>query len=78
MNIEEGRSIDTALCPLCGKPNLCPMVANPSATECWCSEEKFPPGLLAQIPENAVRQTCVCFECLKTYRENNSDMDVSS
>jgi hypothetical protein len=77
MTIEEGNSIDTALCPLCGKPNQCAMAADPSATECWCSELKFPAGLLAQIPKNAVRRTCVCPECLKLYLENNSGIDVS-
>ncbi len=53
-------SLDTARCPLCGGPNRCALAAAPSATECWCDSLEFPRELFAQIPDDAVRKTCVC------------------
>ena len=64
---------DTSICPLCGGPNQCAMAADPNATECWCEFVEFPRELLAQIPEHAVRKTCVCQKCLKDYQELNKD-----
>ena len=43
------------------------MAVDPNATDCWCESVIFPEELLAQIPENAVRKTCVCQECLEKY-----------
>ena len=43
---------DPAVCPLCGKPNLCAVAADPDATECWCEAVEFPEELLAQIPDD--------------------------
>ena len=62
---------DTSKCPLCGNPNECAMAADPNATECWCESVIFPDELLAKIPEDAVRKTCVCQKCLKNYQELN-------
>jgi hypothetical protein len=64
------RPLDTAKCPLCGEPNQCAMAADPDASECWCESVIFPEELLAKIPENAVRKTCVCQNCLKNYQES--------
>ena len=60
----------TATCPLCGRPNQCALAADPNATKCWCDSVEFPHELLAKIPENAVRKTCVCKKCLKEYQES--------
>jgi len=60
-------SINTSKCPLCGGPNQCAMAADPEASECWCGGKEFPRELLAQIPEYAIRKTCVCPQCLESY-----------
>ena len=67
--IKNNQTPDAAICPLCGGPNYCAMAANPAAEVCWCEGVEFPPELLAQIPENAVRKTCVCKNCLDQYLE---------
>jgi hypothetical protein len=58
---------DRGKCPLCGGPNRCALAADPAATECWCDAVVFPDELLAQIPKEAVRKTCVCQKCLEAY-----------
>ena len=76
--ISQRKLLNTALCPLCGKPNQCAMAANPNATVCWCEGVVFPEELLAQIPENAVRKTCVYKNCLDTYQESINTTDLYS
>ena len=59
--------IDTAVCPLCGQPNNCAMAADPSATQCWCGDLKFPQELMDQVPENVIHQTCICRNCFDRF-----------
>ena len=66
------RPIDTAICPLCGEPNQCAVAADPNASECWCESVIFPEELLAKVPENVVRKTCICQNCLRDYQESVS------
>ena len=67
MKAKKNDALNIALCPLCDQPNRCAMAVDPNATDCWCESVIFPEELLAQIPENAVRKTCVCQECLEKY-----------
>ena len=76
--IPERNSLDTAICPLCGESNQCAMASDPEATMCWCEGVVFPEELLDQIPEIAVRKTCVCKNCLDTYQESINTTDLSS
>lgn len=71
-------TLDIAKCPLCGGPNLCAVAADPNATKCWCGSVEFPHELLAQIPEDAVRKTCVCQKCLAKFQESASNPEDSS
>ena len=64
--------INTAICPLCGEPNLCAVAADPNATECWCESEIFPEELLAKVPDKAVRKTCICQNCLRDYQASRT------
>jgi len=73
MNTDQSRN--TAKCPFCGEPNRCALAADPTATECWCDTVVFPDHLLAQIPEDAVRKTCVCQECLSQFQESANVTD---
>jgi hypothetical protein len=77
-NTPEGTYLNIATCPLCGEPNQCAVAADPDATECWCESVVFPEELLAQIPDYAVRKTCVCQKCLIQFDEsaNVSDNDI--
>ncbi len=70
--------LDTSTCSLCGEPNQCALAADHNATECWCESVDFPDGLLAQIPDEAVRKTCVCQKCLNKYQESISSTNKSS
>ena len=71
------RSINTAICPLCGEPNQCAMAADPNASECWCESVVFPEELLAKIPDNAARKTCVCQNCLRDYQETVNKPEIA-
>jgi hypothetical protein len=64
---------DPARCPLCGGPNDCALAIDPEASECWCDTLTFPRELLAQIPEDAVRKTCVCQACFSRYMASAGD-----
>jgi hypothetical protein len=67
MNQNHNTYEDRGKCPLCGEPNQCALAADPAATECWCDTVVFPAELLAKIPGEAVRKTCVCQSCLEAY-----------
>jgi len=69
-NKSKNNTLDTATCPLCGEPNQCAVAADPNATECWCESVIFPEELLAKVPEDAVRKTCVCQNCLEEYQKS--------
>lgn len=66
------KSLNIAICPLCGEPNKCAMAADPNATECWCESVVFPKELLDKVPANAARKTCVCRKCLENYQKSNN------
>jgi len=61
---------NTGICPLCGLPNDCQMAGTAGYKgPCWCTEETFPPELLASVPEEARRTVCICRKCvIKTRR----------
>jgi hypothetical protein len=69
MEIEMSPKIDTAICPLCGQPNNCPMAVDPNATGCWCGDLEFPQELLDQVPETALHQACICRNCLDRFMD---------
>ena len=70
--------LDTSSCPLCGEPNQCALAADPNATGCWCESVEIPDELLAQIPDEAVRKTCVCQKCLIKYQGSISSTDKTT
>jgi len=55
------------VCPLCGQPNKCAVVADPNAKECWCESVVFPEELLDLVPEDAVRKACICLDCYNKF-----------
>ncbi|QCB48007.1 cysteine-rich CWC family protein [Hydrogenophaga sp. PAMC20947] len=64
--------IDPSRCPLCGQDNRCAMErerdTGVAQGPCWCVTESFDPALLAQLPEAARGQACICSACLQTFR----------
>lgn len=58
---------DPGHCPLCGQPNRCAMEAARASGQpqppCWCTTARFPPELLARVPEPARRLACICPAC---------------
>jgi hypothetical protein len=76
MDKDNDTNEDRGKCPLCGEPNQCALAADPAARECWCDAVVFPAELLAKIPREAVRKTCVCQSCLKEYLESSNASQV--
>ncbi|MDF3128044.1 cysteine-rich CWC family protein [Kiritimatiellaeota bacterium B1221] len=52
-------------CPICQTANQC-QANRPQA--CWCSKVHFPEGLLALVPEEQKRRSCICQDCLKNFK----------
>jgi len=69
--------LDNSICPLCGGPNQCALAVDRNADECWCDKVEFPKELLAQIPDGAVRKTCVCQTCLINFQETLNSIKSS-
>ena len=57
--------VDPALCPLCGQPNGCALVASPGANpaECWCVSRRFDDPLLARVAPGSAGRACICSRC---------------
>lgn len=57
------------LCPLCGQPNQCAMEAQRASGEpqppCWCTQVDFGADLLARVPAEARRLSCICQNCAR-------------
>ncbi|QTD41782.1 cysteine-rich CWC family protein [Sporosarcina sp. Te-1] len=56
------------ICPLCQGPNQCCNGQDKSLGSCWCTEESFPEGIFALVPEEEIRKTCICKACLEKYK----------
>lgn len=51
-------------CPLCGGPNACaPAQCGRYDVACWCTSARFPPELLARVPEAQRGLACICAGC---------------
>jgi hypothetical protein len=54
---------------LCGQPNLCAMELERATGEpqppCWCTRVEFPAELLAQVPPQSRRLSCICAACAR-------------
>ena len=52
-------------CPVCGGPNKCAAAASGSfATPCWCTQIAVRPELLARLPQDERKRSCLCRKCL--------------
>lgn len=58
--------IDAKKCPICNQDNQCGNELNKST--CWCASESFPEGIFSLVPEEKLRQACICKDCLEEYK----------
>ena len=65
-------SPDPRLCPLCGRSNQCAMEIERTTGEaqppCWCTQVDFGAELLARVPAQAERLSCICPACARGER----------
>jgi len=59
-------TIDDTICPLCQSSNHCGV--NDDAP-CWCNEVKIPPKLIAQVPEQLQKKSCICQKCAEKFQK---------
>ena len=74
MTSSEDINVNPELCPLCGKPNGCPMAekADREDVPCWCASVKISEGLLARVPVHLKMRACICRDCIAAYVIENS------
>jgi hypothetical protein len=60
---------DPVLCPLCGQANRCAIELERATGEpqppCWCTQADFAADLLARVPPEAQRKSCICPACAR-------------
>ncbi len=62
-------ALPNTVCPLCGGPNACaPAAGGTLATPCWCTTVSIPAEVLARLPADQVRKSCVCKSCASAAR----------
>ncbi|MDO6445220.1 cysteine-rich CWC family protein [Colwellia sp. 1_MG-2023] len=63
--------VDSSICPLCQTANKCGVN---KAEPCWCTKEKVPAELIAQVSDKYVNKSCICQACIEKY---NLTIDLS-
>jgi hypothetical protein len=62
-------SPDPTLCPLCGQSNRCAMEMQRATGQeqppCWCTQVDFAAEVLARVPAEAQRLSCICAACAR-------------
>lgn len=56
-------TIDPTRCPLCQQNNLCAAVKGTDAAQCWCQTTAISAALIANIPPQLQRKSCICQRC---------------
>jgi Cysteine-rich CWC len=50
---------------VCGGPNECTAATSGSfTTPCWCTKIAVSPELLARLPQDTRKRSCLCRKCL--------------
>jgi hypothetical protein len=60
-------------CPLCGGPNECQLC--PSAAykgQCWCVSVNIPDELIARVPVEFRRRSCICRNCVNAFHRERT------
>lgn len=61
--VSEQRAVDTSVCPICGRANLCAMAAGETDEPCWCTQVVIDPRVLDRVPPEMLGVVCVCAAC---------------
>ncbi len=61
-------SDEQSRCPLCQLNNRCGIN---ETTACWCTQEKVPAALIAQLPNEKKGNVCICQACIKKFNLEN-------
>ena len=59
---------DTTFCPLCHCKNSCEVT---NQKGCWCMQVDVPPELLALLTNEQRGKSCICLNCINSYKLNN-------
>jgi hypothetical protein len=60
---------DPARCPLCGRSNQYQLASDAACKgPCWCEKAEIPEALLAQVPAESRDKSCICHDCVTTFR----------
>ncbi|MHB8948720.1 MAG: cysteine-rich CWC family protein [Rhodoferax sp.] len=69
--MQKTQPIDPMRCPLCGQGNQCAgqleRETGIGQPPCWCNQATFGPELLARVPEQARRLSCICAACAQAH-----------
>jgi len=55
-------------CPICQLNNRCGVN---DTTPCWCTLEKVPAELIAQLSDEQKDKVCICQACIKNFNLEN-------
>ncbi|HEX6594221.1 MAG TPA: cysteine-rich CWC family protein [Bacillota bacterium] len=58
-------------CPICGGDNNCCYSMYKRRGICWCTKESFPDGIFSLVPIEKRRKSCICKDCLQSYKETH-------
>lgn len=61
--------MDSSFCPLCQAKNQCGIKGS---EPCWCTKEKVPEALIAQVPDESLNKACVCQACIQKFNIDNA------
>ncbi|MBC7604810.1 MAG: cysteine-rich CWC family protein [Ramlibacter sp.] len=74
-------SPDPSHCPLCAQRNACAMEIERETgvkqPPCWCTEVDFNAKLLARVPAELQRKSCICEACVLAHAEGRLDMKAA-
>lgn len=56
--------VDSSVCPLCQLANQCGVN---EVEPCWCTKEKVPEALIAQVSDKYLNKSCICQDCIEKY-----------
>jgi hypothetical protein len=61
--------INDTICPLCQANNNCGINSN---EPCWCTEQKVPKELIAQVQNELINKCCICKVCIQKFNLDNA------
>lgn len=63
------KAIHVEKCPICSESNACCRVQATSSSNCWCYGVDFPRAIFELVPDEKMRKSCICKNCLDTFNK---------